>query len=225
MPCCGNVAVRNAVRADTGVNRKLQHAKLLSDAAEIRPRLLWLDGGVLSGNSLATAILIPVGKKHLLLRSGWHRPLREKEAEAVTRRRGTLIPVNSDQLRRFGHLTLLCFKLGCSISFLGNTQHQGLQCLRMAAAERLGLIPVIGAPNDPDLAVSLIHGIGRRLSVLGQIRLCQHILKLKPLYPCKLPGDRVGKRICPAFSYLVAAGLAWKPAGKQRHIVLLIKFQ
>ena len=83
----------------------------------------------------------------------------------------------------------------------------------------------IGAPYDPDLAVSLIHGIGRRLSVLGQIRLCQHILKLKPLYPCELPGDRVGKRIRPAFSYLVAARLAWKPAGQQRHIVLLIKFQ
>ena len=32
--------------------------------------------------------------------------------------------------------------------------------------------------------------------------LCQHILKLKPLYPCKLPGNRVGKRIRPAFSYL-----------------------
>ena len=64
---------------------------------------------------------------------------------------------------------MLCFKLGCSIRFLGNTQNQGLQCLRMAAAERLGLFPIIGAPNDPDLTVGFICGIGRRLSVFGQI--------------------------------------------------------
>ena len=45
-------------------------------------------------------------------------------------------------------------------------------------------------------AVRADAGVNRRL------RLCQHILKLKPLYPCKLPGNRVGKRIRPAFSYL-----------------------
>ena len=76
---------------------------------------------------------------------------------------------------------MLCFKLGCSIRFLGNTQNQGLQCLRMAAAERLDLIPVIGAPNDPDLAVNFIIAVRRRSSVRRKIRLCQHILKLKPL--------------------------------------------
>ena len=225
MPCRGNAAVHNAVRADAGGNRKLQRAKLLSDAAEIRLRLLRLDGGILPENGLTVAILIPVGEKHLLLRSGWHRPLIKKEAEAVTRRRGVLLPVNSDQLCCFAHLTLLCFKLGCSIRFLGNTQNQGLQCLRMAAAERLGLIPVIGAPYDPDLAVNFIIAVRRRFSVHWKIRLCQHILKRKPLYPCELPGNRVGKCIRLAFSYLVAAGLAWEPAGQQRHIVLLIKFQ
>ena len=46
LPCRGNAAVHNAVRADAGVNRKIQHAKLLSDAAEIRLRLLRLDGNI-----------------------------------------------------------------------------------------------------------------------------------------------------------------------------------
>ena len=207
------------------VNRKLQCAKLLSDAAEIRLRLLRLDGDVLPENRLTVAILIPVGEKHLLLRSGWQRPLIEKEAEAVTRRRGVLLPVNSDQLCCFAHLTLLCFKLGCSIRFLGNTQNQGLQRLRLTAAERLGLFPIVGAPDDPDFAVGLIIALVRRFSVLWKLRLCQHILKLKPLYPCELPGNRVGKCIHLAFSYLVVAGLAWEPADQQRHIVLLIKFQ
>ena len=183
MPCRGNAAVHNAARADAGGNRKLQRAKLLSDAAEICPRLLRLDGDVLPENRLTVAILIPIGEKHLLLRSGWQRPLIEKEAEAVTRRRGVLLPVNSDQLCCFAHLTLLCFKLGCSIRFLGNTQNQGLQRLRMAAAARLGLIPVIGAPDDPDLAVNFIIAVRRRFSVRRKIRLCQHILKRKPLYP------------------------------------------
>ena len=94
----------------------------------------------------------------------------------------------------------------------------------MAAAELLNLVPVIGAPNDPDFAVGFVLDIWRRLSVRGQIRLCQHILKFKPLHPRKLPRDWVGKRIRFAFSHLVA-GSVRKPADQQRHILLPVEFQ
>ena len=55
--------------------------------------------------------------------------------------------------------------------------------LKVAFEAENEILALLGAPYDPDLAVGFICGIGRRLSVFGQIRLCQHILKLKPLYP------------------------------------------
>ena len=50
------------------VCRKIQHSKLLGNAAEPFLRLLRLYGGILSENGITVAILIPIIEINLLLR-------------------------------------------------------------------------------------------------------------------------------------------------------------